>query len=40
MQPWLGNWVAIRRAVVNYARAANAFSAGIKCRYCSMLNFT
>ena len=31
MHPYLGNWVATRRAVVYCARAA--FSAGIKCRY-------
>ena len=30
-----GKWVAIGRAVVYYARAAHAFSAGIKCRHCS-----
>ena len=29
-----GNWVAIRHAVVYNARAAYAFSAGIKCRHC------
>ena len=29
-----GNWVAIGHAVVYYARAAHAFSAGIKCRQC------
>ena len=29
-----GNLVAIGHAVVNYARAAHAFSAGIKCPYC------
>ena len=27
--------MAIGRAVVYYARAAHAFSAGIKCRHCS-----
>ena len=34
MHPWPGNWVVIRRTVVNYARAAHAFSAGNKCRHC------
>ena len=34
MNPCLGNWVAIGRAVVYYARAANAISAGINCRHC------
>ena len=29
-----GNWVAIGHAVVYYARAAHAFSAGIKYLYC------
>ena len=29
--PCLGNWAAIARAVVFYARAARAFNAGIKC---------
>ena len=28
------NWVTIGRAVVYYAWAAHAFSAGIKCRHC------
>ena len=28
------NWVAIGHAVAYYARAAHAFSAGIKCSYC------
>ena len=28
------HWVAIGYAVVYYARAAHAFSAGIKCPYC------
>ena len=32
MHPCPGNWVAIRRAFLYYARAAHAFSAGIKCR--------
>ena len=30
-----GTWMAIERAVVYYARAAHAFSAGIKCRHCT-----
>ena len=30
MHPCPGNWVAIGRAVVNYAYAAHTFSAGIK----------
>ena len=34
--PCPGKWVAIRCAVVYYARAAHAFSAGIKCRHCSL----
>ena len=34
MHSCLGNCVAIGRAVVYYARAAHAFSAGIKCRHC------
>ena len=34
MHPCPGNWVAIGRAVVYCARAAHAFSAEIKCRYC------
>ena len=33
MHPCLGNWLAIRRGVVYYARAAHAFSAGITCRH-------
>ena len=28
-------WIAIRHAVVYYARAAHAFNAGIKCPYCT-----
>ena len=35
MQPCPGNWVEIGRAVVYYARDDQAFSAGIKCRYCN-----
>ena len=34
MHPYPGNWLAIGRAVVYYAWAARAFSAGIKCRHC------
>ena len=34
MYPCPGNWVAFGRAVVYYARASHAFSAGIKCRHC------
>ena len=30
-----GKWVATGLAVVCYARTANAFSAGIKCRHCT-----
>ena len=30
-----GNWVAKGREVVYYARAAHAFSAGIKCGHCN-----
>ena len=30
------NWAAIGHAVVDYARAAHALSAGIKCPYCSI----
>ena len=29
-----GNWVLIWRAIVYYARAANAFGAETKCRHC------
>ena len=32
--PCPGNCVATGRVVVNYARAALSFSAGIKCRHC------
>ena len=35
MHPCPGNWVAIGCAVVYSARAAHAFSAGIKCWHCS-----
>ena len=34
MHPWPGNYVAIGRAVVYCARAAHAFSSGIRCRHC------
>ena len=36
MHPYPGNWVAIGYAVVYYAWAARIFSAGIKCRHCSL----
>ena len=36
MRPCPENWVSIGRAVVYYARAAQAFSAEIKCRHCIM----
>ena len=35
MHPCPGNWVVNGRAVVYYDRAAQAFSAGIKCRHCN-----
>ena len=38
MQPCPGNCVAIWRAVVNYAQAAHACSAGIKCWHCIIIN--
>ena len=34
IHPCQGNWVAIGHTVVYHARAAHAFSAGIKCRNC------
>ena len=34
MHPCRGDWVIIGRVVGHYARAAHAFSAGIKCRHC------
>ena len=34
MHPCPGNWVAIGHAVVYFAQADHAFSAGIKCRHC------
>ena len=33
MQLCQGNWVAVGRVVVYYARAALAFHAGIKCQH-------
>ena len=38
MHPCPENLIAIGRAVVYYAQAAHAFSAGIKCRHCSLEN--
>ena len=38
MHPWPKHWVAIGRAVVYSARAAHAFSVGIKCRHSSTPN--
>ena len=35
MHPCPGNFVAIGRVVVYYARASHTFSAVIKCRYCT-----
>ena len=37
MHPYPENRVAVRRAVVYYAWAARAFSAGIKCLHCISL---
>ena len=34
MHPSRGNLVTIKRPVVDYARVAHAFSAGIKCQHC------
>ena len=34
MHPYPGNYAVIGRAVVYYAEAAHARSAGIKCRHC------
>ena len=34
MPPYSGPWVAIGPAVMLFARAAQAFSAGIKCWHC------
>ena len=36
VHPCPENYVAIGRAVVYYELAAHAFSAGIKCRHCSL----
>ena len=36
MHPCPESWVAIGRVVVYYARVARAFSAGIKCRHCTV----
>ena len=36
IHPCIVNWVAIGRAVVYYARATHTFSAGIKCRHCTI----
>ena len=35
IHPSQGNWVSIEHTVVFYAQAAQAFSAGIKCRHCT-----
>ena len=34
MHPYLGNWIAIARAVMDCVRAAYALGAVIKCRHC------
>ena len=36
MHPYPGIWMAIGRTVVYKARAAHAFSAGNKCRHCTL----
>ena len=36
MHPCLGNWMAIGHVDVYYTEAVHAFSAGIKCRHCSL----
>ena len=36
MHPCPGNWMTIGHAVVYFAQAAHSFSAGIKCRHCSI----
>ena len=36
MHPYPGKWVAIGHVVVHYAWAAREFSAGIKCRHCTL----
>ena len=38
MYPCLGNWVAIGRGAVYYARAADVFNAGITRRHCMSLD--
>ena len=40
MHQYPENWVAIGHAVVYYARAAHAFSAGIKYPYCIYIYVT
>ena len=40
MYPCPLSWVAIGRVFVYYARAARAFSAGIKCRHCRSYHIT
>ena len=40
MYPCPGNWVAIGRAILYYARAAHAFSVGIKCLHYMYLFFS
>ena len=37
MPPYPDIWVTLGRAVVYYARAAQAFSAGNKCRHCTRI---
>ena len=37
MHPCPGKCIATGRAVIYYARAAHAFSAGIKCRRCILI---
>ena len=39
MHPCPQHWVAIGRVVVYYARASHSFSAGIKCRHCSYIEW-
>ena len=36
MHPCSGNWATIRRAVVYYDPTSHTFSAGSKCRHCSL----
>ena len=40
IHPCQGNWVATGHTVVYFARAAQAFSAGIKCRHCISYHIT